>query len=175
MDAVMAAPEHHGLLFQNEWVRVLDIPIGPGETVAMHTHCWPSVLYLLSWSDFVRRDGAGRVLTDSRAGERPVVGGAVWSPAMPPHTLENVGAAELRLVGVELKRAGVKTRLADVGLGTTSTCSLAEASDVRTGIRWSEKNASLGVRTSTEVTLHRVPSEPDRALDRRLRLLQREQ
>ncbi len=105
LDALVTAPEHHRLLLENELVRVLDIRIGPGETVAMHTHCWPSVLYLLSWSDFVRRDAAGAVLFDSRLGEQPPVGGAVWSPAMPPHTLENVGGSELRLVGVELKKA----------------------------------------------------------------------
>lgn len=108
MDAVLAAPEHHRLLLENELVRVLDIRIGPGETVALHTHCWPSVLYLLSWSDFVRRDAAGTVLMDSRDGEPPVVGGAIWSPAMTPHTLENVGDGELRLVGVELKRTSVE-------------------------------------------------------------------
>lgn len=103
MDAVLAAPDHHRLLLENELVRVLDIRIGPGERVAMHTHCWPSVLYLMSWSDFVRRDAAGVVLLDTRGGEPQAVGGAVWSPAMPPHTLENVGDGELRLVGVELK------------------------------------------------------------------------
>ena len=100
MDAVLAAGEHHRLLLENDRVRVLDIRIRPGETVELHTHCWPSVLYLLSWSDFVRRDAAGVVLMDSRTGERPVVGGAVWSQAMPTHPLENVRVWELRLVGV---------------------------------------------------------------------------
>jgi hypothetical protein len=32
-------------------------------------------------------------------------GPAFWSPPLPPHTVENVGATEIRVVVVELKRA----------------------------------------------------------------------
>jgi hypothetical protein len=55
-DALVAAPMHHALLFENEFVRVLDTRVLPGETVPPHTHRWPSSLYFLSWSDCVRRD-----------------------------------------------------------------------------------------------------------------------
>lgn len=103
LDALVAAPQHHVLLFENDAVRVLDIRVGPGDTVPLHTHCWPSALYLLSWSDFVRRDAIGEVLADSRIQSKPVEGAAHWSPAMPPHTLENVGETDLHLIGVELK------------------------------------------------------------------------
>ena len=68
LDAIIAAPRHHTLLFENDAVRVLDTRIAPGETVPLHTHRWPSALYLVNWSDFVRRDGAGTVLADSRGG-----------------------------------------------------------------------------------------------------------
>ncbi len=104
LDAVIAAPEHHVLLFENELVRVLDISIAPGHTVALHTHCWPGTLYLVQWSDCVRRDAVGTVLMDSRtSAEKPLEGAAFWSPAMPPHTLENVGTSMLRLISTELK------------------------------------------------------------------------
>ncbi len=89
-------------------VRVLDISIPAGHTVALHTHCWPGTLYLLSWSECVRRDGAGALLMDSRdAAVKPTVGSAWWAPAMPEHTLENVGTGVLRLIGTELKTAGL--------------------------------------------------------------------
>ena len=66
LDALVAAPQNHRLLFENDDVRVLDTRIGPGETVPVHTHRWPGVLYVRSSADFVRRDGAGNVLLDTR-------------------------------------------------------------------------------------------------------------
>jgi len=106
LDALVAVPKHHSLLLENEKVRVLDTCVAPGETVPLHTHRWPSALYIMSWSDFVRRDGDGAVLVDSRAGERLPVGGAVWSGPLGPHTLENVGQSELRAISVEVKGGG---------------------------------------------------------------------
>jgi hypothetical protein len=106
LDALIAAPETHTLLFENNEVRVLEITIEPGQTTQLHTHRWPSTLYLLSWSDFVRRDEDGNVMLDSRSRPKRAVGTASWSPAMPPHTLENVGDRRLHLIGVELKKAG---------------------------------------------------------------------
>jgi hypothetical protein len=106
LDALVAAPKHHALLLENEVVRVLDTRIAPGETVPLHTHRWPSALYVMSWSDFVRRDAVGAIVVDSRAGKRPPEGSALWSPPLPPHTLENVGTSELRAISVEVKGAG---------------------------------------------------------------------
>ena len=63
LDALVAAPDHHRVLLENEHVRVLDTKVRPGETTPIHVHPWPSVLYVLSWSDFVRYDPAGNVLS----------------------------------------------------------------------------------------------------------------
>jgi hypothetical protein len=103
LDALQAAPAHHTLLFENESVRVLDTHVQPGQTVPLHTHRWPAALYIRSWSHFVRRDGEGAILLDSRLDGRPAEGAAVWSGPLPPHTLENVGESELRVISVELK------------------------------------------------------------------------
>jgi hypothetical protein len=67
LDALVAAPAHHSLLVENERVRVLETLIPPGETTAVHTHCWPNVQHVLSSTDFIRRDGEGVVLLDTRA------------------------------------------------------------------------------------------------------------
>jgi hypothetical protein len=108
LDALRSAPRHHTLLLENERVRVLETRIPPGDLVPVHTHRWPSVLYILSWSDFIRRDASGTVVLDSRTagavGSPPPV---VWSEALPPHSLENVGAAEIRVISVELKQVAV--------------------------------------------------------------------
>lgn len=103
LDALEAAAEYHTLLIENEAVRVLDTHVLPGETVPLHTHQWPAVLYIRSWSDFVRRDAAGAVLVDSRTTGGPEVGTTLWSGPLDPHTLENVGGAELRVLSIEIK------------------------------------------------------------------------
>jgi hypothetical protein len=105
LDALRAASEHHTLLFENEQVRVLDTRVAPGQTVPLHTHRWAAVLYILSWSDFVRRDEKGAIMVDSRGAGTNIEGLAVWSGALGPHTLENVGDRELRAIAVEQKAA----------------------------------------------------------------------
>jgi hypothetical protein len=105
LDALIAAPHHHSLLLENEYIRVLETRIPPGDRVPVHTHQWPSLLHVLSWSDFIRRDRVGNVVADSRAGGGPAPS-IVWSPPLPPHSLENVGSREIRVISVELKHAG---------------------------------------------------------------------
>jgi hypothetical protein len=103
LDALIAAPVHHTLLFENESVRVLDTKVEPGQTVPLHTHRWSNASYLLSWSHFVRRDLNGNITLDTRNLPHPPVGTALWSSPLQPHTLENVGDSELRVISVELK------------------------------------------------------------------------
>jgi hypothetical protein len=105
LDALVAAGESHRLLFENDTVRVIETRIAPGQTTPVHTHRWPGVLYIRGFSDFVRRDGDGTVLVDTRTGGAalPEPGAAIWSAALPPHTLENVGGTEIHVIGFELK------------------------------------------------------------------------
>lgn len=104
LDAMRAAPEYHQLLLENDRVRVLDTRLGPGERTPVHTHQWPSVLYLLSWSDFIRYDAEGNVLVDSRTlAAKPATGTAWWSEPLVPHYVHNIGKSERRVLTIELK------------------------------------------------------------------------
>jgi hypothetical protein len=104
LDALIAAPAFHRLLLENESVRVLDVRIAPGQLVPVHTHKWPSIVYVQSTSDFIRRDGEGKIILDSRAAGAPQINSAVqWLPPLPPHSVENIGASEIHLFTVELK------------------------------------------------------------------------
>jgi quercetin dioxygenase-like cupin family protein len=106
LDALFAAPDHHDVLLENDHVRVLDTRLGPGERTPVHSHRWPSSLYVMSWSDFVRRDADGKVLVDSRTWDScPAPGEALWSAPLVPHWVENVGDRELRIIAIELKHA----------------------------------------------------------------------
>ena len=107
LDAVIAAPKHHKLMFENERVRILEVRIPPGETAPLHTHRWPSAIYVARQSDFIRRDGAGNVLFDSRTVAPPPTEPQVqWVPPLPPHSVENVGSVEILLISAELKQPG---------------------------------------------------------------------
>jgi len=104
LDALLAAPGIHTVLFENEHVRVLHTRILPGQKVPVHTHRWPSVLFILSWSDFVRRDHLGNVTLDTRQSfEVPKLNTPVWLESLPPHSVENIGPAEINNLQVEIK------------------------------------------------------------------------
>jgi hypothetical protein len=104
LDAMTAAPDHHRILFENHRVRVLDTKLAAGERTPVHAHEWPAALYVLSWSDFIRRDANGTVLVDSRGRRAPDAGAGLWIDPLPPHSVENVGSADLHIVAVEVKQ-----------------------------------------------------------------------
>ncbi len=83
---------------------MIETQVAAGSRTPVHTHRWASVEYVLSSTDFIRRDGAGNVVLDTRiANARPELSAVLWSPPLPPHSLENVGDRELRVIMVELK------------------------------------------------------------------------
>ena len=51
----------------------------------------------------MRRSADGAVLADSRGRPAPALGAALWIDPLPPHSVENVGTSELRIVAVEVK------------------------------------------------------------------------
>jgi hypothetical protein len=104
LDAMTAAPDHHTVLLENDRVRVLDTRLAPGERTPVHSHQWPSALYVMSWSDFIRYDPDDNPIVDSRAlGMSPAPGSALWSAPLAPHYVRNVGTSILHVIAIELK------------------------------------------------------------------------
>ena len=104
LDALVAAPDHHTLIFENDRVRVLRTRIPVGQTVPVHTHRWPFVLCISKWSDLVRRDPQGNILIDTRhAPEKAALHATTWQESLTPHSVENVGATEFDALNVEIK------------------------------------------------------------------------
>ena len=104
LDALVAAPAHHTRLLENDRVRVVHTHIPPGDLVPVHTHRFPGIVYVVSASDFIRRDDKGNLLFDSRNAPPPSKGITVqWLEPLPPHSVENVGNTEISLIIVELK------------------------------------------------------------------------
>ena len=97
-DAVQAAPNSHKVVFENEFVRVLEVTVPPpGTTIPMHHHRWPS--FFLDWDTgggsphirYHRPDGSVR---DSPSTEEPIHPGTwsvQWMKPEPMHAIEVVG------------------------------------------------------------------------------------
>jgi quercetin dioxygenase-like cupin family protein len=100
---MQSAPDHHGVLYENDRVRILDTRLAPGDRTPVHAHEWPAALYVLSWSDFLRRDGDENIIADSRGRPAPAAGAALWIEPLPPHSVENVGSTDLHIIAVEVK------------------------------------------------------------------------
>ena len=109
LDAVRAAREYHRVLLENEHVRVLEVRIKPGQIVPVHTHRWPAAVYVISASDFIRRDDNGNLLFDSRtAGPACTTPAAQWTEPLQPHSVVNIGGADIHLIeGAGLRPRGI--------------------------------------------------------------------
>jgi hypothetical protein len=109
LDALIAAPDHHQLLLEDDRVRVLHTHIPAGDIVPLHTHRWGGVANVLSFSHFIRRDENGKILFDSRqAGDLPKLPCVQWMQPLSPHSVENLGPAEISIIIIELKDSEIK-------------------------------------------------------------------
>jgi hypothetical protein len=103
-EPIHAAGEHHIPIIDNERVRVLEVTIPPGDTVPFHLHSMPSVFITLEPASLVFYDLDGNVVKRvdrSSFHELPAV---EWrGPAPAPRKVQNVDAAPLRALRIELK------------------------------------------------------------------------
>jgi len=105
LDAIIAAPQNHKVVLENERVRVLEVTVQPGEREPVHGHKWPSVMYVMA-EDLIRDyDREGKLLYDSRTDKaRMKTPYTIWMPPQAPHSVENLSKTPLRLLRVELKQ-----------------------------------------------------------------------
>lgn len=96
-DAAQAAPASHRVVFENAFVRVLEVTVPPpGSTEPMHHHHWPS--FFLSWdtggrSPHVRYHRPDGSVKDEPSVETPVHPGRweiEWMKPEPMHAIEVV-------------------------------------------------------------------------------------
>lgn len=95
LDPVHTNPDLYRVLFENEFVRVLEYRDRPGDRTTPHQHP-DSVMYTLS--SFDRRLISG----DQSREVRIETGTASWLPAQ-EHAGENVGETDTHVLFVELK------------------------------------------------------------------------
>jgi hypothetical protein len=97
-DAVKAAPNSHKVVFENEFVRVLEVTVPPaGTTIPMHHHRWPS--FFLDWDTgggtphirYNRPDGSVRGSASTEEPTHPGIWSVHWMKPEPMHAIEVVG------------------------------------------------------------------------------------
>ena len=103
LDGVIAAADHHKVIFENGAVRVIGTTIRAGDITPLHSHLTPTVMYVISGSHFIPRDEHGATMLDTRADPDFLMPRVLYSGALPRHTLENTGSDDLAVIGVELK------------------------------------------------------------------------
>lgn len=105
LDAVMAAPDTHKILLENERVRVLEVAIPPHTKEPVHTHRWPSVIRVDVRSKIRYYNAQGKVLFESgstnRKDMKPVT---QWLEPEAPHAVENMTDIPYHAIRVELKK-----------------------------------------------------------------------
>lgn len=98
-DVMAVAAKHYKVLVDNEYVRVVECTLPPGEKDPVHTH--PANWYYITKAGkmkVVYSDGKV-VMEDGKVGD------SGWSEAEAPHTSENVGTTTLGFILVEVKSA----------------------------------------------------------------------
>lgn len=99
-DAVQAAPNSHKVIFENEFVRVLEVAVPrAGTTEPMHHHRWPS--FFLDWDTgggaphirYHRPDGSVRDSPGSDEPTHPGIWSVHWMKPEPMHAIEVVGTS----------------------------------------------------------------------------------
>jgi hypothetical protein len=100
-DAVQAAPDTHKVIFENEFVRVLEVTVpAAGKTIPMHHHRWPG--FFLDWDTgggsshirYRRLDGTVRDIPAKEAPRHAGVWHVGWMKPEPMHSIEVVSKSE---------------------------------------------------------------------------------
>lgn len=96
-DALQAAPASHKLLFENAFVRVLEVDLPkPGDSVPMHHHRWPSLAIVWDTgggSPHIRYHRLGQPVRDipsTAAPSHPGLWTLHWMQPEPMHSIEVV-------------------------------------------------------------------------------------
>jgi len=99
IDFVESSPDQTKILLENEYVRVIEYSLKPGEKDITHTHP-PKTSYVIS----------GGMLRIYPENEKPfdaeaVIGAAEWADKVGKHYVENIGKTTVTILLTEVKTA----------------------------------------------------------------------
>jgi hypothetical protein len=113
LDAVKAAPGNHKVVFENEKVRILEVIGEPYANEPLHTHKWPSIMWL-SDSNFTNEpmiyyhygfDPATKhyYIIDSVREQAPPANSGFEIPSEGPHRVRNLSGKKFVAYRIEFK------------------------------------------------------------------------
>ncbi len=99
IDVVESSPDKAKILLENEYVRVIEYSLKPGEKDSTHTHP-PKTSYVIS-------GGVLRVYPDNEMpfDTEAVTGEAEWADKRGKHYVENIGQTTVTILLTEIKAA----------------------------------------------------------------------
>ena len=103
LDGVLASPENHTVLYEDEAIRVISVSIAPGAIEKPHHHCLPAVFVvdrLVSVRDFNGATGEEIPLPIPRDAPLPII--AKFLP-QPLHYVENRDKRPFHATRIEFK------------------------------------------------------------------------
>ena len=108
LDAIVAAPHSHQIIYEDKQVRILHVTVAPGQTEPVHSHKWRSIAWASQSPTFTLYhyvSGADKKLTktDSFSAQLPLNTANKWDPEA-PHAVRNTGKDTLVLYRVEFKK-----------------------------------------------------------------------
>ena len=105
LDAVIAAPNNHKILLENDQVRVLEVYLAPEEKEPLHHHKWSSVLYIQEAGDFIDYDSDDKVIFNTQKLSEPLSFPLTMTKEPEaPHSVVNLSKTKpIRLIRVEMK------------------------------------------------------------------------
>ena len=106
----------HKNVFENKWIRVLDVKIKPGDTTLFHHHSTPSVIVILTNTKLgTQLQGGEPVISQTNIGS---IGYAAYDEKPIVHHVWNDGASEFHVMDIELLgKSSNAAGNAEAGLG----------------------------------------------------------
>jgi len=102
-------PQHH-VVFQNQYVRVMDVVFPPGYVSLFHTHSADNVAVTISGGR-IRTELQGQQPTESE----PVAGHVSFARAWYTHRIINIGATTVRFIDTEIIAAPPRANASSTG------------------------------------------------------------
>jgi quercetin dioxygenase-like cupin family protein len=110
LEALVAAPDNHKLIFETEEYRILHVTIIPGILDPIHTHKDKSVIWVTKISPIIYKTyGLGNnkeftlVKEDTIYLKPEELNKGFWENPEPPHSVENIGKDTFELYRIEYK------------------------------------------------------------------------
>jgi hypothetical protein len=110
LDALVAAPGSHKLIYEDDEKRILEFTVNPGQTDPIHTYKGKSIVWVVKTSPIIyttyRRGQDSKLVPlkkDTIITRQDELNKANWENPRPPHSVENIGTDTFRVYRIEYK------------------------------------------------------------------------